>query len=72
MCNKLKRGLILCVREIIFKVDPSQRMFKVKALSVTWNTLSLTNQHCSERVCVHGVCVFTAVCVHFGWVNAEH
>ncbi len=20
------------------------------------------------RVCVHGVCVFTAVCVHFGWV----
>ncbi len=19
------------------------------------------------RVCVHGVCVFTAVCVHFGW-----
>ncbi len=24
------------------------------------------------RVCVHGVCVFTAVCVHFGWVNAEH
>ncbi len=24
------------------------------------------------QVCVHGVCVFTAVCVHFGWVNAEH
>ncbi len=24
------------------------------------------------RVCVHGVCLFTAVCVHFGWVNAEH
>ncbi len=24
------------------------------------------------RVCVHGVSVFTAVCVHFGWVNAEH
>ncbi len=24
------------------------------------------------RVCVHGVCIFTAVCVHFGWVNAEH
>ncbi len=24
------------------------------------------------RVCIHGVCVFTAVCVHFGWVNAEH
>ncbi len=24
------------------------------------------------RVCVHGVCVFTAVCVHFGWVNADH
>uniref|UniRef100_A0A671RY95 NACHT domain-containing protein n=1 Tax=Sinocyclocheilus anshuiensis TaxID=1608454 RepID=A0A671RY95_9TELE len=24
------------------------------------------------RVCVHGLCVFTAVCVHFGWVNAEH
>ncbi len=24
------------------------------------------------RVCVHGVCVFTAVCVHFGWINAEH
>ncbi len=24
------------------------------------------------RVHVHGVCVFTAVCVHFGWVNAEH
>jgi len=22
-------------------------------------------------VCVHSVCVFTAVCVHFGWVNAE-
>ncbi len=21
------------------------------------------------RVCVHGVCVFTAVCVHFGWVK---
>ncbi len=20
-------------------------------------------------VCVHGVCVFTAVCVHFGWVK---
>ncbi len=24
------------------------------------------------RVCVHSVCLFTAVCVHFGWVNAEH
>ncbi len=23
------------------------------------------------RVCVHGVCVFTAVCVHFGWVNCR-
>uniref|UniRef100_A0A8C2CAT1 Kinesin-like protein n=1 Tax=Cyprinus carpio TaxID=7962 RepID=A0A8C2CAT1_CYPCA len=22
------------------------------------------------RVCVHGVCVFTAVCVHFGWVKS--
>ncbi len=22
-------------------------------------------------MCVHGVSVFTAVCVHFGWVNAE-
>ncbi len=21
------------------------------------------------QVCVHSVCVFTAVCVHFGWVN---
>ncbi len=21
------------------------------------------------QVCVHGVCVFTAVCVHFGWVK---
>ncbi len=24
------------------------------------------------RVCVFTVCVVTAVCVHFGWVNAEH
>ncbi len=24
------------------------------------------------RVCVQGVCLFTAVCVHLGWVNAEH
>ncbi len=24
------------------------------------------------RVCVHGVCVFTDVCGHIGWVNAEH
>ncbi len=24
------------------------------------------------RVCVHVVCVFTAVCVYFGWVNSEH
>ncbi len=23
------------------------------------------------RVCVHGVCVFTAVCVHFGWVKCR-
>ncbi len=23
------------------------------------------------RVCVHGVCVFTAVCAHFGWVNCR-
>ncbi len=23
------------------------------------------------RVCVHGVCVLTAVCVHFGWVNCR-
>ncbi len=23
------------------------------------------------RVCVHGVCVFTAVCVHVGWVNCR-
>ncbi len=23
------------------------------------------------RVCVHGVCVFTAVCVHFGWINCR-
>ncbi len=23
-------------------------------------------------VCSQCVCVFTAVCVHFGWVNAEH
>ncbi len=23
------------------------------------------------RVCVHGVCVFTAVCVQFGWVNCR-
>ncbi len=23
------------------------------------------------RVCVHGVCVFTAVCVHFGWVKRK-
>ncbi len=23
------------------------------------------------RVCVHGVCVFTAVCVHFGWVKMQ-
>ncbi len=22
-------------------------------------------------VCVHGVCVFTAVCVHFGWVKCR-
>ncbi len=26
----------------------------------------------ASQVCVNGVCVFTAVCVHFGWVNAEH
>ncbi len=25
--------------------------------------------HCSG--CVHGVCVFTAVCVHFGWVKGR-
>ncbi len=24
------------------------------------------------RVCVHGVCVHCCVCVHLGWVNAEH
>ncbi len=24
---------------------------------------------CPLRVCVHGVCVFTAVCVHLGWVK---
>ncbi len=24
---------------------------------------------CPHRVCVHGVCVFTAVCVHLGWVK---
>ncbi len=23
------------------------------------------------RVCVHGLCVFTAVCVHFGWVKCR-
>ncbi len=23
------------------------------------------------RVCVHSVCVFTAVCIHFGWVNCR-
>ncbi len=23
------------------------------------------------RVCVHDVCVFTAVCVHFGWVKTQ-
>ncbi len=23
------------------------------------------------RVCVHGVCVFTAVCAHFGWVKCR-
>ncbi len=23
------------------------------------------------RVCVHSVCVFTAVCVHFGWVKSR-
>ncbi len=23
------------------------------------------------QVCVHGVCVFTAVCVHFGWVKCR-
>ncbi len=23
------------------------------------------------RVCVHSVCVFTAVCVHFGWVECR-
>ncbi len=23
------------------------------------------------RVCVHGVCVFTTVCVHFGWVKCR-
>ncbi len=23
------------------------------------------------RVCIHRVCVFTAVCVHFGWVNCR-
>ncbi len=23
------------------------------------------------RVCVHGVCVFTAVCVHLGWVKCR-
>ncbi len=23
------------------------------------------------RVCVHGVCVFTAVCVHFEWVKCR-
>ncbi len=24
------------------------------------------------QVCVHGVCVFTAVCVHFGWVKCRY
>ncbi len=26
---------------------------------------------CHLLVCVHGVCVFTAVCVHFGWVECR-
>ncbi len=43
----------------------------------------MTTRHCLDcasdnscvivqlRVCVHGVCVFTAVCVHFGWVKCR-
>ncbi len=30
------------------------------------------NNQRSLRVCVHGVCVFTAVCVHLDGLNAEH
>ncbi len=49
---------------------------EVKPLSKAPNPQLLPGRHSINgcqllRVCVHSVCVFTTVCVHFGWVNCR-
>ncbi len=42
------------------------------SLSKAPNPQLLPGRRNMAGVCVHGVCVFTAVCVHLDGLNAEH